>query len=141
MSFKTECCEDYCFKFLVLHHRALNRFLYSAASGLPDTTDLSQESMAVLFNTHRMLCQQVEHDATPEFLNELKSKICAGYTEEINPEISDLAKIFQDKSLNPLNFPFEYLLNGTLPVEQKEEVVKIQGVSDVIHIQQPNQDI
>lgn len=62
-----------------------------------------------------MMMEQVEHDATPEFLEELKSKICAGYTEDSHPRVAEVAKIFQDKSLNPLNFPFEYLLNGTLP--------------------------
>lgn len=61
--------------------------------------------------------EQIEHDATPEFLEELKSKICAGYTEECHPSVANLANLFQDKSLNPFNFPFEYLLNGTLPEE------------------------
>lgn len=64
-----------------------------------------------------MLTEQVEHDATPEFLSELESKICAGYTEEPHTGVKKLAKIFQDKGINPFNFPFEYLLNGALPEE------------------------
>jgi hypothetical protein len=82
--------------------------------------------MAVLTSTHQMLLDQIEHDATPQFLEELKSKICAGYTEETHPGVAELGKIFQDKTLNPLNFPFEYLLNGTLPaavVEEEEQVI------------------
>lgn len=63
--------------------------------------------------------QQVEGDATPEFIAELKSKICAGYTEQPHPKIAQLARIFQDKSLNPFSFPFEYLLNGTLPEDEE----------------------
>lgn len=86
--------------------------------------------MAVLASTHQMLLDQIEHDATPQFLEELKSKICAGYTEETHPGVAELGKIFQDKTLNPLNFPFEYLLNGTLPAavvrEEKEEQVIIK---------------
>lgn len=69
-----------------------------------------------------MMNEQIEHDATPEFLDELKSKICAGYTEEMHPRVNVLAKIFQDKSLNPLNLPFEYLLNGTLPTTSVEPI-------------------
>jgi hypothetical protein len=68
-----------------------------------------------------MMMQQVEHDATPEFIEELKSKICAGYMEEPHPKIAQLAEIFKDKSLNPFNFPFEYLLNGTLPEETNSQ--------------------
>lgn len=64
-----------------------------------------------------MLTEQVQHDATPEFLSELKSKICAGYTEQPHKDVKNLAMMFQDKGLNPFNFPFEYLLNGTLPEE------------------------
>lgn len=71
-----------------------------------------------------MLNEQIELDATPEFLEELKSKICAGDTEVSHPQIASLTKIFQDKSLNPLNLPFEYLLNGTLPTEKLKEVVE-----------------
>lgn len=96
-------------------HRALNKFLYSAISGLPDCTDLDPKSQRVLYNTHAMLMQQIEHDATPEFLEEMKSKICAGSTDQAHPSIANLAKMFNDEDLNPFNFPFEYLLNGTLP--------------------------
>lgn len=72
--------------------------------------------------------EQVEHDATPEFLEELKSKICAGYTEHSNPSVSSLTELFQDKSLNPFNFPFEYLLNGTLPIEPLKELNDVSAV-------------
>lgn len=96
---------------------ALNQFLYSAVSGLPDYVDLNNESLKVLNDTYQMLTEQIEHDATPEFLNELKSKICAGYIKEPHPKAKNLAEIFQDKGLNPFNFPFEYLLNGALPQE------------------------
>lgn len=68
-----------------------------------------------------MLMEQVEHDATPEFLEELKSKICAGHEQMSHPKIEKLSKIFQDTSLNPMNFPFEYLLNGTLPKDEESE--------------------
>lgn len=64
-----------------------------------------------------MLMQQIEHDATPEFLEEMKSKICAGSEYKFHPSISNLAQMFNDETLNPFNFPFEYLLNGTLPTE------------------------
>lgn len=84
---------------------------------MPDYVDLNKDSLTlkVLYDAHQMLMEQVEHDATPEFLDELKSKICAGYTEESHPSIENLAKLFQDKDLNPFSFPFGYLLNGTLP--------------------------
>lgn len=75
-----------------------------------------------------MLNEQIDRDATPEFLEELKSKICAGDTEISHPRIAALTEIFQDKSLNPLNLPFEYLLNGTLPSEPLKEVVEKPAV-------------
>lgn len=96
---------------------ALNRYLYSAVAGLPDTVDLNDQSKKVLADTYGMLNEQIERDATPEFLEELKSKICAGDADVPHSRIASLTKIFQDKTLNPLNFPFEYLLNGTLPPE------------------------
>lgn len=71
-----------------------------------------------------MLMEQVEHDATPEFLEELKTNICAGQNENSHPEIANLSQIFQDASLNPLKFPFEYLLNGTLPTDKTESHVE-----------------
>lgn len=107
----------------------LNKFLYSAVSGLPDFTELNKESFSVLHETHKMLMDQVEHDATPEFLSELKSKICAGYDEVSHPKIADLANLFQDKNLNPLNFPFEYLLNGTLPLDIEDDVPTVSEAS------------
>lgn len=77
--------------------------------------------------------EQIEHDATPEFLEELKQKICAGRTEESHPSASCLASIFQDKSLNPMDFPFEYLLNGTLPAfTQEDETAKPTGEGDSV---------
>lgn len=111
-------------KLIIFINRQLNRFLYSAVSGLPDCFDLNEPSLKVLYDTFRMLNEQIELDATPDFLEELKSKICAGDTEVSHPCIASLTKIFQDKSLNPLNLPFEYLLNGTLPTEQLREVVE-----------------
>ena len=68
-----------------------------------------------------MLLEQVEYDATPEFLEELKSKICAGFSTQTHPGVAELSQIFQDKNLNPLSFPFEYLLNGSLPNMAAEE--------------------
>lgn len=80
-----------------------------------------------------MLLEQIENDATPEFLEELKQKICAGRTEESHPSASCLTSIFQDKSLNPMDFPFEYLLNGTLPAQtQKVETVKSTGSEESV---------
>lgn len=95
---------------------------------MPDFTDLNKDSLNVLRETHKMLMAQVEHDATPEFLSELKSKICAGFEEVSHPGIVDLANLFQNKGLNPLNLPFEYLLNGTLPTEMDETSVQPQPV-------------
>ncbi|CRL00272.1 CLUMA_CG013545, isoform A [Clunio marinus] len=103
-----------------VNFKALNRFLYSAVCGLPDTTDLNDETRKVLFDTFEMLKDQIEHDSTPEFMQELKSKISAGFTEESHHKIVELAKITQHTSINPLNFPFEYLLNGILPLENTE---------------------
>lgn len=97
---------------------------------MPDFVDLNKESLKVLYDAHQMMTKQIDHDATPEFLDELKSKICAGYTEESHPGVADLAKLFQDKSLNPFNFPFEYLLNGTLPVESLTEKSDVS----VVHV-------
>lgn len=102
-------------------HRKLNKFLYSAVNGLPDYTSLDEKSSKVLYDTHQMLMEQVEHDATPEFLEELKLKICGGQNENFHPKTSNVSKIFQDTSLNPLNFPFEYLLNGTLPADEADD--------------------
>lgn len=103
-----------------VNFRGLNHFLYSAVSGLPDFTELDERTTGVLMSTHQMLLHQIEHDATPEFLEELKSKICAGYTEETHEGVAELSSVFQDKGLNPFNFPFEYLLNGTLPANPEE---------------------
>lgn len=62
-----------------------------------------------------MLLEQVEKDA-PDCLHDLKKKIGTGHIEEPRKNTFNLAEIFQDKSLNPLNLPFEeYLLNGSLP--------------------------
>lgn len=72
-------------------------------------------------STHQMLLEQIEHDATTEFLEELKSKICAGFSVQTHPGVAELSQIFQDKNLNPLSFPFEYLLNGSLPNMPDEE--------------------
>lgn len=111
----------------------LTRFLYSAVNGHPDYANLNKESLNVLHNTHRMLMEQIEHDATPEFLEELKQKICAGQTEEAHPSASCLSSIFQDKSLNPMDFPFEYLLNGTLPaMTQKAETAEPTKAGDSV---------
>lgn len=111
-----------------VNFRALISFLYSAVSGLPDFSELDEKTTAVLVSTHQMLLDQIEHDATPEFIEELKSKICAGYTEETHPGVAELSTIFQDKSLNPFNFPFEYLLNGTLPAASNENNKKEPAV-------------
>lgn len=96
----------------------MNQFLYSAVSGLPDCTSLNKDSEKVLLDTYRMMMEQIEHDATPEFLNELKSNICVGHTEDSHQAVANLARVLQDKSLNPLSLPFEYLLNGNLPFEE-----------------------
>lgn len=91
-----------------------------------------------------MLLEQIEHDATSEFVEELKSKICAGYNMESHPGVVELSKIFQDKNLNPLNFPFEYLLNGSLPnvahLMKKEEPAVV--ISEVIELKvQPQKNL
>lgn len=102
-------------------HRALHQFLYTAMSGLPDYTNLNENSLKVLHDTHELLMNQVNEQATPEFLDDLKMKICADNTEAHHKGVQGLNKIFQDKSLNPFNFPFEYLLNGSLPSQAEEE--------------------
>lgn len=76
-----------------------------------------------------MLMEQVEHDATPEFLEELKTNICAGQNQNFHPNIVNLSEIFQDASLNPLKFPFEYLLNGNLPSDKEESQVESTQVA------------
>jgi hypothetical protein len=95
--------------------------LYTAVNGLPDISLLNDESKTVLYKTYGDLMKQVENDATPEFLNELKSKICAGHDETSNSRVEKLSEVFEDKTLNPFDLPFEYLLNGELPDEQKKE--------------------
>lgn len=110
-------------------------------SGLPDTVVLNDETKTVLYDTYRMLMEQVKRDATPEFLDELRSQICAGYTESAHPEIANISKLFHDKSLNPFNFPFEYLLNGTLPAnsekpDPKNEVAKNKWNSTTTKIEE-----
>lgn len=72
--------------------------------------------------THDLLMEQINKDATPEFLNEIKSKICAGGREQPNVGVEDLANAFQDKNLNPFGFPFEFLLKGSLPSKDEPDV-------------------
>lgn len=65
--------------------------------------------------------EQVNRDASPEFLEELKSKISSGSTETSHAGVGNLAKVFQDSDLNPLDLPFQYLLRGSLPAETEPD--------------------
>lgn len=102
-------------------------------SGLPDCNSLNQESLRVLFQTHDLLMEQVNKDATPEFLEKVKSKICAEGIKKPLVGVEGLAKAFQDKNLNPFEFPFEFLLKGSLPSEDEPEVDPIQIESATSH--------
>lgn len=94
--------------------------------GLPDCTKLSKESLQVLLQTHDLLMEQVNKDATPEFLEELKSNMCAGGSGCPSVGVEGLAEAFRDKNLNPLGFPFEFLLKGSLPPQDEPDVSPIQ---------------
>ena len=103
-------------------HSALNHFLYSAVNGSPDYSELNKESLKVLYDTYQMLTEQVEHDATPEFLSELKSKV--GIFDEPNSNVKNLAEIFKDPGLNPLSLPINCLLQGSLPEESETQNIE-----------------
>lgn len=82
---------------------------------------MNEETENVLLDTYDMMMEQVEKDA-PKYLEELKEKIGTGSTAIPHPGVTLLSEIFQDNNLNPLNIPFEYLLNGKLPDLQFEEI-------------------
>jgi hypothetical protein len=62
-----------------------------------------------------MLMEQVEQDNAADCLKDLFSKIGTGCDEDPTQNVSNLSEVFQDRSLNPFNLPFEYFLNGSLP--------------------------
>lgn len=75
---------------------------------------MNDHTKKVLYDTYNMMMEQVESDA-PACLEDLKLKIGTGFKESSHQSVVNLAETFQDPSLNPLNLPFEYLMNGTLP--------------------------
>lgn len=74
---------------------------------------MNDETKTVLFNTYKLLMDQVDKDSS-QTLEEMKIKICSGNSESF-PNVDVLDTLLQSSSINPLNFPFEYLLNGNLP--------------------------
>lgn len=101
--------------------------------GLPDCTKLSEESLQVLSQTHKLLMEQVNKDATPEFLEELKSNMCARGSGHPSVGVEGLAEAFRDKNLNPLGFPFEFLLRGSHPPQDEPDVGPFQIDSTMSH--------
>lgn len=61
-----------------------------------------------------MMMDQVEKDA-PACLDVLKANIGSSCDKKPQENVVNLSEAFLDGGLNPLDLPFEYLLNGTLP--------------------------
>lgn len=91
-------------------------------NGLPDCAKLNEKSLQVLLQTHELLMEQVNKDATPEFLEELKANICAKGSQQSHVGVESLAEAFQDKNLNPLGFPLEFLLKDSRASQDEPEV-------------------
>jgi hypothetical protein len=93
---------------------ALNKFLYSAVSGLPDHIDMNDVTKSVLYETYRNLMSQVDNDA-PTVLAQLKSQ-SNDSTSDSN--IETLSDVIHDGSINPFNVPSECILkNKTVDLE------------------------
>lgn len=72
--------------------------------------------------------EQVNKNATPELLNDLKNAIRFGVDNSVE---SELSKCFLDPSFNPLTLPFSYLINGVIPdstnnVQPDKEMEKVE---------------
>lgn len=94
---------------------SLHKYINSAVSGLPDVIPLDEGSRDVLFGAYKALMEQVDKDATPELLNELKNTIrCVG-DGSIESKFTELSKCLSQPHLNPLALPFSYLFNGVIP--------------------------
>lgn len=105
---------NFAFCYLDISFSSLNKFLYSAVNGTGDFVEMNEQTKKVLYDTYNMMMEQVDKDA-PTCLEDLKLKIGTGCKEIPHQSIFNLAEVFQDTSLNPLNLPFEYFINGSLP--------------------------
>ena len=94
---------------------SLHKYINSAVSGLPDVIPLDEGSRDVLFGAYKALMEQVDKDATPELLNELKNTIRRGGDGSIEYKFTELSKCLSHPHLNPLALPFSYLFNGVIP--------------------------
>lgn len=77
--------------------------------GFPDFIGLDEKAKNILTESYNELVQKVEQDATPENLQKLKSQLFQG---KVTPESSfvNLAKAFEDPSVNLFGLPFDKLL-------------------------------
>ncbi|CAO1325674.1 unnamed protein product [Diamesa hyperborea] len=93
----------------------LHKYIDSAVSGLPDVVTLDERSRNVLFGAYKDLMEQVDKDATPEFLSELKNAIRSGEDTSKESKFPELSKCFNQPSINPLALPFSFIFNGVTP--------------------------
>ncbi|KAG5673786.1 hypothetical protein PVAND_003806 [Polypedilum vanderplanki] len=86
---------------------ALNKFLYSAVSGLPDFVEMNDVTKSVLLETYENLMSQVEKDA-PEVLKKIRNEP----DESNNSNFKELSNLIYDGSLNPFNISLDQLLKN-----------------------------
>ena len=94
-------------------------------SGVPDVIALNVISRDVLFGAYKALMEQVDKDATPEFLNELKKTIRSVEDTSIESKFAELSKCLNHPSFNPLALPFSYMINGVIPDSTNNEQTDI----------------
>ncbi|CAO1361388.1 unnamed protein product [Diamesa serratosioi] len=101
-----------------------------AVSGLPDVTPLNVKSRDVLFGAYKVLMDQVDKDATPEFLNDIKHAISRGDDISMGTKFAELSNCLNHPSLNPLGLPFSYMVNGVLPDTDEQTDVVMGNVAE-----------
>lgn len=83
-------------------------------------------SRDVLFGAYKVLMEQVDKDATPQFLDNLKHTLIHGEDTSMNTKFAELSKCLNHPSLNPLALPFSYMINGVLPDDTNNEQTDIE---------------
>lgn len=71
------------------------------------------------------MMEQVNKDATPELLNDLKNAIRFGDNSNVS-KFPELSKCFLDPRFNPLALPFSYMMNGIEPDSTNNEETDIE---------------
>lgn len=95
-------------------------------SGFPDVIPLNESSLDVLFGAYKALMEQVDKDATPELLNDLKNAMIYGEDIPMESKFEELSKCLNVPSLNPLGLPFSYMFNGVIPDLSNNEQTDIE---------------